>query len=104
MALDVGVVQIDYSVRPSTGLVEDFARELKQYDEGDTCRIASDGHVFVDVKYESGPNLAFHADLLHYKTRISMEGFRIHEYLHICHVLAVGPQLLVRAPIILPIP
>ena len=58
MAFDVGVVTFDYSVRPPAGLVEEFARELKEYDEGDTWRVASDGHVFLDLEYETAVNLA----------------------------------------------
>ena len=58
MAFDVGVVTFDYSVRPPAGPVEDFTRELKQYDEGETWRIASHGHVFLDVEYETAVNLA----------------------------------------------
>ena len=71
MAFDVGVVTFDYSVRPPAGPVEDFTRELKQYDEGETWRIASNGHVFLDVEYETAANLALLARLLHHKTRIS---------------------------------
>ena len=58
MAFDVGVVTFDYSVRPSAGPVEGFTRELKQYDEGETWRVASNGHVFLDVEYETAANLA----------------------------------------------
>ena len=58
MTFDVGVVTIDYSVRPPSGLVEEFARELKEYDEGDTWRVASDGHVFLDLEYETAVDLA----------------------------------------------
>ena len=58
MAFDVGVVTFDYSVRPSPGPVEEFARELKEYGEGETWRVASDGHVFLDVEYETAVNLA----------------------------------------------
>ena len=50
MAMDVGAVTIDYSVSPPAGLVEQYARELKEYDEGDCWRVSSDGHVFLDIE------------------------------------------------------
>ena len=52
MAIDVGAVTIDYSVKPRNGLVERYARKLKQYDEGECWRIASHGHVFLDIEYD----------------------------------------------------
>ena len=58
MTFDVGVVTFDYSVRPPAGPVEGFARDLKEYGEGETWRVASDGHVFLDLEYEAAVNLA----------------------------------------------
>ena len=58
MAFDVGVVTFDYSVRPPAGLVEEFARELKEYGEGETWRVGSHGHVFLDLEYETAVDLA----------------------------------------------
>ena len=52
MAMDVGAVTIDYSVSPPTDLVERYARELKEYGEGECWRVASDGHVFLDIEYD----------------------------------------------------
>ena len=52
MAMDVGAVTLDYSVSPRTRLTERYARELKEYDEDDCWRVASDGHVFLDIEYD----------------------------------------------------
>lgn len=53
MAMDVGAVTIDYSVSPPTDLVERYTRELKEFDEGECWRVASDGHVFLDIEYDT---------------------------------------------------
>ena len=53
MAMDVGVVTIDYSMSPPTESLECYARELKEYDEGECWRIASDGHVFLDIEHDT---------------------------------------------------
>lgn len=53
MAMDVGAVTIDYSVSPPTDVVERYTRELKEYDEGECWRVASDGHVFLDIEYDT---------------------------------------------------
>lgn len=50
--MDVGSVTIDYSIKPRNGLVERYARELKEYGEGECWRVASDGHVFLDIEYD----------------------------------------------------
>lgn len=52
MAMDVGAVTIDYSVSPPTPLLERYVRELKEYGEGECWRVASDGHVFLDIEYD----------------------------------------------------
>ena len=53
MAMDVGAVTIDYTVSPPTELLERYARQLKEYDEGECWRIASDGHVFLDIEHDT---------------------------------------------------
>ncbi len=50
--MDVGAVTFDYSVSPPTPLVEQYARELKEYGEGECWRVASNGHVFLDIEYD----------------------------------------------------
>ena len=58
MALDVGAVTLNYSVSPRTEVVERYARELKEYDEVDCWRVASDGHVFLELMYDTMANHA----------------------------------------------
>lgn len=53
MAMDVGAVRIDYSVSPPTDLVERYTRELKEFDEEECWRVASGGHVFLDIEYDT---------------------------------------------------
>lgn len=60
MALDVGVVQIDYSQAHPSGAAYRYAWELMTYDEldGDCWKVSSGGQVFIELGYEAMANHA----------------------------------------------
>ena len=60
MALDVGVVEIDYSRARPFGAAYKYARELTAFDEeyGDCWKVSSEGQVFIEMAFET---MAAHA-------------------------------------------
>ncbi len=60
MALDVGVVEIDYSRARPSGAAYRYARELIAFNDGDgDCwKVSSEGQVFIEMAFET---MAAHA-------------------------------------------
>lgn len=60
MALDVGVVQIDYSRARASGAAYRYARELIAFNDGDgDCwKVSGEGQVFIELAFET---MATHA-------------------------------------------
>ena len=51
MALDVGVVEIDYSRARPYGAAYKYARELTTFDDGSCWRVSSGGQVFIELEF-----------------------------------------------------
>ena len=60
MALDVGVVQIDYARARPYGAAYEFARELTAFDDdyGSCWKVASGSQVFIELEFETMANHA----------------------------------------------
>ena len=77
MALDVGVVQIDYSQAQPYGAAYQYAWELMAYDdlEGDCWKVSDGGQVFIELAYET---MARHAmEYIEAKSLTSSEAHQV---------------------------
>ena len=75
MSLWVGVVQIDYSKSPPSGVAYPYAQTLMEFDDGNCWRLSSEGNVIVEFRYDA---MAKHAmDYIESKELSSIEAHEV---------------------------